>query len=294
MTRTPFFLAALSLLALVFLTGCASVNPATGVRDKIYEGVVYNRPKAGERYALDVYVPQRKDPRSGVAAPLAEPPPLVVWFHGGGWRYGHRKLYFLARRLTEQGFAVANVSYRLSWRDKWPAQADDVRTAVSFLRERGSEFGYDGSRIGLAGSSAGAHLAAFEGLREGRPGIDAVYAMYPPTDLVILGEPHVKKGDSNLISDLLGGKMGEPRIQKLAFEASPVNHVTADAPPFLFIHGDADPTVPLSQSLMLDKKLRAAGVESRVIVVPGAKHGFGLDDEQLAEMGSFFKEHLMR
>lgn len=282
----------LFILALL-LTGCASVNPVTGVPDKAYRGVVYERPRQGERYAVDIYVPQRKDPATGKPVALAEPPPLIVWYHGGGWRYGHRRLFFMTRPLTEQGFAVATVSYRLSWRDKWPKQATDVHTSLDFLRARGREFGYDATRLGVAGSSAGGHLAAYAGLTEGKPKIDAVVALYPPTDLVILGEPHVKKGDHNLLSDLFGGKMGEPFVQKLAYEASPVNYVTPNGPPFLLVHGSDDPTVPLEQSQMLNRKLFAAGVESRLIIVPGAKHGFSLDEEQLQQVSDFFKKHLM-
>jgi acetyl esterase/lipase len=286
------FLTLLGCLAALLLAGCAARNPATGVPDAAYRGVVYKKTEKGEKLALDLYVPREPHMKTGRPTEIRPAPPLVVWFHGGGWRYGHRRLYFLTRRLTEHGFAVATVSYRLSWRDKWPAQEADIREALEFLETHGEQFNYDPTRIGLAGGSAGGHLASYLALTENRPRVDAVMALYPATDLVILGEPHVKKGDSNLISDLLGGKMGEPRIQKLAYEASPVNYVSAKAPPFLFIHGSEDPTVPLAQSELLDGKLRAAGVESRVIVVPGADHGFGLDEAQLAEVAKFFHRHL--
>lgn len=287
-------------LATLFLTGCGSLgrNPATGVPDRAYRGVVYREVGAQDagggvkprKLALDIYVPQRKDPQTGRAVALAEPPPLVIWYHGGGWKYGHRRLYFLTRKLTRHGFAVATVSYRLSGGAQWPAQAEDVFASLDYLRAHSAEYGYDAERVGVAGNSAGGHLAAYVGVMRGRPEVDAVLALYPPTDLVVLGEPHVAKGDPNLISDLLGGPMGE--VQKEAYAASPVNFVDAGDPPFLFIHGDQDPTVPLAQSRFLEERLLAAGVEARTIVEPGRGHGFSLDKEQLATVAEFFRQEL--
>src|SRR4051812_17355806 len=100
---------------------------------------------------LDLHLPAR---------PVA-PPPVVVWLHGGGWRKGDRSFApDLDRYFAARGYAMANVEYRLSGDAIFPAQLDDVRAAVRWLRESAGEFGLDARAIGLWGSSAGGHLAA--------------------------------------------------------------------------------------------------------------------------------------
>jgi len=113
-----------------------------------------------------------------------------------------------------------------------------------------------------------------------------VFVMYPATDLTAFPNPDRRKG---LIPSLLGGSVTEKHA--LAFEASPVNHVRANAPPFLILHGDHDDLVPIEQSKELDRRLRAAGVESKLVVKAGAGHGFGLTERQLDEVATFFRAH---
>ena len=168
---------------------------------------------------MDLYVPRS-----------AKPVPVVVWIFGGSWRFGSKGFHVNVRDLTRHGIAVASIQYRLSDKAVYPAQLDDCRTAVQWLRDNSSRYGLDPQRIGVSGESAGGHLAALLGTTEGSPKIRAVFAMYPPTDLVELSGESKSSDEPSDIEKLLGG----PIQQKLALaaEASPVTHVSATSPPF--------------------------------------------------------------
>lgn len=258
------------------LAGCTSFHRLPKDVD-VTRNIVFSKPD-GRPLALDLYVPN-----------TANPAPLIVWIHGGGWKIGSKGFRLLIRDLTRHGFAVASIDYRLSARAKWPAQHLDCLEAIEWLRKHGAEYHTDPSRMALSGDSAGGHLAALIGLEQGEPRIRAVLAIYPPTDLVALGEIF-RDNPRNLIVQLFGDSFENTKT--VAADASPVNHVAANAPPFLFIHGDKDDTVPLDQSLVLAKLLREKGVESRIIVMKGRGHAFGLNPQNLEEARSFFARTL--
>ncbi len=260
----------------LLLAGMMALSAAER-REQAFRDAVYARPEGGA-LKLDLYVPQRDSP-----------PPVIVWFHGGGWKFGDKRYRLLIRDLTREGFAVATVGYRLSGRAKWPAQREDAQTALRWLRSHQRSLGIDASRMGLAGDSAGGHLAALLGLMEGKPLIKAVLAIYPPTDLVLLAEHHGNQS-SSLLTELLGGTVKEKSRE--AYEAGPVNFVDAKDPPFLFLHGDSDEVVPLSQSEVLRDKLRKFGVPAELIVVKNRGHAFPLDPSQLSTAAAFFRKNL--
>ncbi|MEQ1859951.1 MAG: alpha/beta hydrolase [Chthoniobacteraceae bacterium] len=264
-------------LAAAVLTGCAAYGPPRA-GETIHRNVVY-ADRDGRKLRLDLYVPAR--PR---------PAPLVVWMHGGGWKYGHKGFNLQVRDLTREGFAVASVEYRLLGAGRWPAQLDDCRDAAAWLRQNGHTFGIDARRMGFAGESAGGHLAALLGAVEGRGKIRAVCALYPPTDLVAMGERYSAFGRVSVFTQLFGGEIRDRRSAARA--ASPVTHVSRRSPPFLLYHGDSDALVPLSQSESLHRRLREAGVDSTLHVLPGRGHAFPLDDAQLAEVADFFRRRL--
>lgn len=262
-------------LAALFLAGCAPWPVRPG--ERAYLDVAYAAPE-GKPLRLDLYVPK-----------ASRPVPVVVWFHGGGWRYGDKRYRLLVRDLTREGFAVASVQYRLSGEASWPAQREDGQAALGWLRRHGASHGIDASRLGLAGDSAGGHLAAWIGLQEKTPRVRAVLALYPPTDLAALARWH---GDrpGNLLDRLLDGTAEENPDRYQA--ASPVTHAGPDAPPFLFLHGDRDPVVPLEQSRTLRRLLNRSGVEAGVIVRKEAGHAFGLDSGLMGRTAEFFRRHL--
>lgn len=194
------------------------------------------------------------------------PHPAIVYLHGGGWRRGSRRRTIpasLCSTLASRGFAVAAVDYRLSGEARFPAQLDDVRAAITWLRSE-----VDCARTFLWGESAGAHLALLAALDGGD--VDGVVAWYPPTDLLGLTDDLTGVADCSRETELLGVP---PRDNPdLARRASPLTFARADAPPILLMHGDADDLVPPTQSIRLAEALRTAGAPVELDLVPGARH----------------------
>lgn len=206
-------------------------------------------------------------------------PPVAVFLHGGGWRLGSRRSVGPAyagrspspfAQLAAAGIAVASIDYRLSGEARWPAQLHDAKAAIRWLRARASDLGVDPDGIAAWGESSGGHLAALLGLTgpelEGEVGIVgpssavvAVVAWYPPTDLTSLP---ADLGADPLAPDsrealLLGAPLAT--VPDLAAEASPLTHLTPDAPTFLLLHGRAERLIPCVQSERLAAALAAAG-----------------------------------
>jgi acetyl esterase/lipase len=229
--------------------------------------------RAGDkRLLLDLYRPE------GASEPL----PVVMWVHGGGWKNGSKNRC-PATWLVEHGFAVASINYRLTQEAQWPAQIDDCRAAVRWLRQNADKYGLDGNHIAAWGGSAGGHLVALLGTLappadETTPSrVQAVCDWYGPSDLLTM-PPNVL-GNGRSLEDiansngakLLGGTVRDRH--ELARQASALYQVSSNDPPFLIMHGEKDPGVPVEQSQRLHEKLTAAGVSSSLHIIPGAGHG---------------------
>ncbi len=256
---------------------------------RIYADVAYAELRGFRPLLLDLYVP------AASVVPPDSPtdlPPLAIWIHGGGFHSGDRRNLpetyppnSVFDRLVAAGVAVATVDYRLSAEATFPAQIDDVHAAIDYLRRFAPAYGIDADRIGTWGESAGGALAALAGLTSGQ--VSAVVAWYPLTDLA---HHHPDRSDS-VEAELLGA--APETVPELAASASAVTRVTADAPPFLIVHGDSDGVLPLDQSERLHAALVAVGASSTLHVVPGADHCFegygnigGLLDESVAFLSS--------
>ena len=238
-------------------------------------GLAYAAPLGFRPLLLDLYLP----------AAGADPAPLVVFLHGGGWLRGDRAMVgprFASwqpgplARLAADGFAVASVDYRLSGEARFPAQLEDVSAAVDWLAGQAGRYGFDADRIVLWGESAGAHLAALLGLRSAGSRVRGVVDWYGPADLIALDE---QVGAAGALTDdpldsrearLLGAPVGQ--VPELARAASPLSQVRAGAPPFLIAHGTADRMVPFPQSEALAAALAEAGADVRLEAVEGADH----------------------
>ena len=271
-----FFFHLLLLGAALLLGGCAAYGPPVA-GEKIHRSIVYATP-SGRPLKLDLYVPKS-----------ARPVPVVVWIFGGSWRFGKRGFHVNLRDLPKSGVALACIDYRLSGEAKFPAQLEDVQAALGWLRTHGTAYGLDVQRIGLSGESAGGHLAALAGLIEGRARVRAVCALYAPTDIAKIADQYAWSTEPSAMERLLGGPIEKKRA--LATQASPVRYVNASSPPFLLIHGDGDELVPLEHSRDLHRRLRAAGVASRLLVVAGKPHWFLLDENQRGAVARFFGEN---
>ena len=227
----------------------------------------------------------------------------MVWVHGGGWKNGSKNRC-PTTWLVEHGYAVASINYRLTDEAQWPAQIDDCRAAVRWLRRHAQQYGLDADRIGAWGGSAGGHLVALMGTLDA-PGdeavssrVQAVCDWYGPADLLtmppnVLGAGRTEEDIANSNgAKLLGGTVRDR--PELAKQASALYQVSAEDPPFLIMHGDKDPGVPLEQSQRLHDKLTAAGVSSTLHVVRGAGHGgkqFQTPEVRAAIL-KFFNQHL--
>lgn len=201
------------------------------------------------------------------------PFPAVIIVHGGGWIAGHREYSVrpLFDPLTKAGFAWFSISYRLAT-DLLAigAAADDVQTAIDYIRAHAREYNIDTARIAVLGESAGAHLAMLAVERSPKS-VAAVVAMYAPSDLVRLAR------ESRTIPEPVRQLVRVAGMENLILgylrEMSPIEHITRDLPPVLLIHGTADGIVPLDQSERLLAKLRDAGIQAELMTVDGGGHG---------------------
>lgn len=217
----------------------------------------------------------------------APPRPALVWLEGGGWMsVGHAVSIPWLVSFAEAGYVVASVRYRTSGESKFPAQIEDVKTAIRFLRAHATALGIDGERIAVMGQSAGGHLAALAGTTSGSglfeggewegqsSAVSAVVAIAAPNDF-FAQLPHPSAVDHGAPQSaealLLGGPLAERKPQAEA--ANPLRYIQAGrTPPFLIIHGDADEIVAYNQAELLYQALRESGGDATLVTVPGGRH----------------------
>ncbi len=263
--------------------------------------VVYGE-AGGQKLLLDIY-----------GADPAAKRPAILWVHGGSWSAGSKSdLGFAAQALSRQGYVCFSVDYRLlrDGKNRFPAQLDDVQRAVRWVRAHAARYGVDGARIGALGASAGGHLAALLGTTETRDNSDAALAayssrvecvvdLYGPTDFTPALETANQEKmatDGSPGAQVVREFLGElPAAADNYRAASPITHIDKKTAPFLIFHGGKDALVPLDQSQRLDKALRAAGIESKLVVFPAAGHGYREPDllrQTFVLAQQFFNRHL--
>lgn len=219
----------------------------------------------------------------------SKPLPVIVWIHGGGWNSGSKDDYNIQlSSFAQRGYFVACIEYRFSTEAKFPAQIQDCKCAVRFLRAKAKEYNIDPNRIAAWGASAGGHLGALLGTTadikefEGDGGwndipsnVQAVCDWYGPTDFMDItkytGFP------IELVLQLVDGSIMD--LKEKGVKASPTTYVTKGDSPFLIMHGDNDTIVPISQSQILYDHLKESDVNAIFHIVAGGGHGFGGIDE---------------
>jgi acetyl esterase/lipase len=254
----------------------------------------------GKPMRLDLYLPAAH-----------QPAPLIIWIYGGAWRAGSKdnRGPALAMGLVGQGYAVAQINYRLSQEAKFPAQIHDCKAAVRWLRANAKKHNLDPERFAAWGSSAGGHLAALLGtsgavaelegtvndLKESSR-VQAVVDWFGPTDLLQMqkaGSDMDHDGPNSPESQLIGGPIQENKAK--AAKANPITYVSNDDPPFLIMHGDKDRTVPFNQSELLYEALKKIGVDVTFLPVKGAGHGFpaaARPNDVTKPVSEFLEKHL--
>ena len=283
------------LTAIAVFTGICGIAPISVVRGQTYEsGVEYSNPD-DQHLQLDIASPEGDGPF-----------PAVVCIHGVGFREGDLSYYAgLIQTLAEKGYVGVTISYRLAPKYPFPAAVQDCKAAVRWLRANAKKYRIDPARIGVVGSSAGGTLAQFVGVTadkkqfEGEGGnldhssrVQCVVSFFGPSDLT---KSYGKSVDAAEVLPLyLGGNLEEARERHV--EASPLTWVTKNAAPTLCIHGTVDEYVALEQSEWMVERLKAAGVEAKLLIFEGAGHGFEGEDYDKADAAAieFLDLHLKK
>ena len=257
-------------------------------------------------HLLDIYLPEISKPTY----------PVVILIYGSAWFSNSSKgidMGTLGNALLNAGYAVVTPNHRSSSDSIYPAQIHDIKAVIRFIRENYTGYQLDTSFIGITGSSSGGHLAALAGTSglvdrytideitmdiEGNVGnnttysseVDAVCDWFGPTDFLKMdscGSVLVHNAADSPESSLIGGAIQDNK-SKCAL-ANPITYVDSADPPFLIMHGDADPLVPHCESKLLYSALQKAGVQSEFILVPNGQHGPGLFIEAyFTKMVEFF------
>lgn len=292
-----------------FTTAASAPSSFTRVHDVIY-GRSY-----GASLTMDVFKPTQKSNGLGVI--------LLV---SGAWISNLDQIKPRIAQVipfTERGYTVFGVLHRSQPRYAVTDMQEDVNRSVRFIRAHAKDYGVDPDRLGIYGASSGGHLALLQAMAgdlgnpEAKDQIDrvssrvqAVGVLRPPTDFMNYG----KAGDRAMGDGLLKSykpifdfvqqnpdtktfdRITDPKkIDEIARAVSPATHVTADDPPTLIIHGDADKLVPIQQAEWLVSRLRAVGVEAKVIPKPGVGHGtFKNQEKDIGVIADWFDTHLKK
>jgi len=297
-------------LLLAFLLSSASLclaqNDAASFaaelfRYEVHTNIVY-RVANNYEAKLDVYQP----------AGRAQPTPVVIVIHGGGWIAGTKEERTLEiAPFLQMGFAAVNVEYRLAQTSLAPAAVEDCRCALHWVFANAKKYNFDPTRVVLQGGSAGGHLVLTTGMLTPAAGFDKecwtgqenFWSQSPGTD----SDPRVAAivnwfGISDVLDELHGPNAkgyaviwlgDQSNADELAKRLSPINYVNKNTPPIITIHGDKDALVPYEQSVRLHKALDAAGVPNQLYTVPGANHG-GFSYEQNQGAWAAIREFLKK
>jgi acetyl esterase/lipase len=244
---------------------------------------------------LDLYLPAH--------AKLGFKTPLLVWIHGGGWRHGSKSDEPGAKYFVDCGYAMASLNYRLSDKAIFPAQLEDCKAAIRWLRKHANEYGLDPDRIGVFGASAGGHLVALLGTTgdakqfdkvggnsDVSSQVEAVCDICGPSDLTTIAQ---QAGAQYKLKELVKQFLGsDPETDKnVALSASPVAYAHRGDPPFLIMHGDADDIVPYQQGTELYHTLKNANVDAQLETKKVAGHNF-MDVSTALQTKTFFDKKL--
>jgi acetyl esterase/lipase len=275
------------------------------------EDVIYGR-KYGTALTMDVFTP-KKD-ANGVG---------VIWVVSGGWFSAHEAINpaFIAE-LLRRGYTVFAVVHGSQPKYTIPEVLDDMNRSVRFIRHHARDYHIDPDRLGITGGSAGGHLSLMQGV-SGAPGdpkakdpvdressrVQAVACFFPPTDFLNYGEKgNIALGRGTLTAfkapfdfheldpktHAFVAITDEDRVLEIGKKISPIYHVSADTPPTLIIHGDADKLVPIQQAQTFIDKLKEAGVPAELVVKPGAAHGWPDLIKDVSTIADWFDKYLAK
>lgn len=242
---------------------------ATQAQSPIEQDVLYQTVD-GVELRLDIATPEGKGPF-----------PAVVCLHGGGWSMGSKRSFQkMLPQFAAGGYVAASIQYRLAPKFRFPAQIDDVRSALQFLRLNAKRWKIEPARIALVGASAGAHLALLAGFREvpREESVQAIIDISAPTDLrdwrmkdtaenALLKT--TRKTSDSLVAELLGTTN---RSDAIVAEASPILQIRQSNPPVLIFHWREDQAVAAEQAERLIEALKKQSIPHEVVWFEGKGH----------------------
>jgi acetyl esterase/lipase len=266
---------------------------ASGVEIEVTRDIVYG--KGGD---VDLHLDLARPTQ------LSEAVPCIVVIHGGAWRGGDKSMHRNEiRRFAEQGYVSVSLQYRLCPEHRFPAQVEDVKCAVRFLRAHAEDYGIDPKRIGAVGFSAGAHLSMMLGTMDAEDGfegdggwadrsskVQAVVSFFGPTELMA---DDIPDRSVPLLSAFIGGsKSDKPQAYR---DASPLTYVSSGDAPMLLLQGTEDPLVPHTQAIKMVTAMTEADVPGRVEFLIDAGHGWRGEElnRSIIVTSQFFRRHLL-
>lgn len=252
----------------------------------------------GELYHnLDIYLPKAEKAAY----------PVVIHIYGSAWMNNNGKnmadLGTICKALLDAGYAVVTPNHRSSFDARFPAQINDIKAVVRFLRAHAAEYALDPSFIGASGFSSGGHLASLAGTSggvaelEGEVGgntafgsdVDAVCSWSGPIDLLNMDCAGVRNMGQTPEELLIGAPVAGNEEKYRAI--NPMSYIDPTDPPILIFHGTADNVVPPCQAPAFYEALDRGGVDARLVMVDDGGHGFKMySDENLAAMVRFFDD----
>lgn len=261
------------------------------------EDVIYGR-KFGTSLTLDVFQPER-------------PNRCAVLFMVSGGFFSSREAINPAMYapFLERGYTVFAVVHGSQPKFQIPEITQDIHRAVRFVRHHAARWDVDPGKFAITGASAGGHLSLTMGT-QGGPGsaeakdpvdrvssaVQAVACFFPPTDFLnygATGEDAVGVGILKDFKPAFGARSDTAEGRReLGREISPVNFITAGMPPTLIIHGDADKLVPVQQAEIFVHRAQEAGAKAKLVVRPGAAHGWPNLFADIKLLADWFDEHL--
>ena len=258
-------------------------------------------------HTCDIYLPKQEQ----------ESYPVVIHIYGSAWfsnsSKGMADLGTIVKALLDAGYAVVCPNHRSSMDAKWPAQINDIRTVIRFVRGEAAKYKFDTSFIATSGFSSGGHLsstaATTSGMKTAKVGtveidlegslgaytsesstVNAACDWSGPVDLTAMDcGDHMQMGDNSPEDVLLNSKLDKEPDKYLSLSAT--NYVDPDDPPVIIFHGEKDNVVPCCQGKKFFELLKAAGVKTEATFVPEGGHGMGMySEENLQKMVNFLND----
>lgn len=252
------------LLLVVFAASCKKEQSAdTNLKAETQSNVSYGTDAAEK---MDIYLP---------AGRSVDSTKLIILVHGGAWISGDKSDFASFIPVIQQrfpGYAIANINYRLATAtaNHFPSQESDMKSAIDFLIQKSNDY-HISQKMVLLGASAGAHMALLQAYKFSSPKVLAVVDFFGPTDLTDLYSFYSSDPTTQNIFQLLMN--GSPNSNaSLYTQSSPINFATSQSSPTIIFHGDADPVVPISESVALKNKLSSLGVATQMTTYSNVGH----------------------